>query len=261
MTANVLTALDAGDEFILGGSLGTCSPSVLEAYGELGLDFAFVDLEHGGVSPWDSQPLGNLARAGELAGVEPIVRLPSGDADAHGPRIRKVLDTGVRNVVIPRVRSVDEVEAAIDATYFTRDDGARGRRGVGATRSSRWGARLGGEGYLDDEDASVRLGVMIENPDIIDAFDDLLALPELGFVFIGNADLSHELGHPLAFDHPEVSDAIGDIEVAVAESDVALGGIYVDDVHAMVDRGYQILSLGSDFGAIYDYFGGRLDEV
>jgi len=250
----------AGSGGAVGGIAVSCSPDVIEIFGALDLDFAFVDLEHGGVSPFDADPLKDLARAADLAGVELVVRLPSGEPGAHPARIRKVLDTGVRNVLVPRVESVDAAAAAVDAARFRASDGSPGSRGIGSSRASLWGGDLDAE-FLSREDETAHVGVMIENDRIVDDLDDLVALPGLDFVFLGPGDLSHALGHPLEFDHPEVVDAVDEVEATVRDADVCLGGVFVHDAAEMLDRGYDLTVLGSDYGAVYGHLGAALSDL
>jgi len=250
----------AGAGGAVGGIAVSCSPDVLEIFGALGLDFAFVDLEHGGVSPFQAEPLKELARAADLAGIELVVRLPSGEPDAHPPRIRKVLDTGVRNVLVPRVESVDAAAAATEAARFSGSDGSPGERGIGSSRASRWGRDLDAD-FLAGEDRAVHVGVMIENERIVDRLDDLVALPGLDFVFLGPGDLSHALGHPLDYDHPDVVDAIAEVEATARDADVCLGGVFVHDPQEMLDRGYDLTVLGSDYGAVYEQLGADLSAL
>jgi len=245
----------------VGGFAVSCSPDVVEIFGHLGLDFAFVDLEHGGFSPWDGEPLKHLARTAEAAGIELVVRLPSGAPDAHPPLVRKVLDTGVRNVLLPRVESVEPVAAAIEAARFDAGDGTPGQRGIGSARASKWGRGLREDGFLAREDESVHVGAMIENDRIVEELDELLALPGLDFVFVGPGDLSHALGHPMAFDHPAVAETVEQVEAAVRASPVTLGGVFVHEADEMLDRGYQLVVLDSDYGAVYRGVEDRLADL
>ena len=98
--ANGLAAtIDAGG-VALGMLDNTYSPTVVEFCGELGLDFVWLDLEHGGPDPWDAGAIENLLRAAERTDIEPLVRLP----DTDPTPVRRALDLGVRNVFLPRVR-------------------------------------------------------------------------------------------------------------------------------------------------------------
>ncbi|WP_436935901.1 HpcH/HpaI aldolase family protein [Halovenus marina] len=249
------------DEVFVGAGVASASPTVVEIYGNLGMDFALLDLEHVGFSAWDSERLEALTRAADVVDIDLIVRIPSGDASSHPPLIRKVLDTGVRNVLVPRVSSREEVTAAVEAGYFYPDDGDPGERGFGGGRSSRWGPGMMEDGYIDREDDSVQIGIMVENRDAVEALDELLSVPGLGFAFTGPADLSHSLDHPLELDDPAVRDALRESERTIAASDVTLGSMFVDDVEASIERGNQLLILGSDYSALYDHYGELLDSV
>jgi 2-dehydro-3-deoxyglucarate aldolase len=82
---------------------------LVEVFGDLGLDFVWLDFEHTGPSAYDSKVFENLTRAAEGAGTELLVRTPSGDPEI----IRKILDTGVRNLLIPRIETAEEVKRAV----------------------------------------------------------------------------------------------------------------------------------------------------
>ena len=156
--------------------------------------------------------------------------------------------------------TVDAAEAAVDAARFRASDGSPGSRGIGSSRASLWGGDLDAE-FLSREDETAHVGVMIENDRIVDDLDDLVALPGLDFVFLGPGDLSHALGHPLEFDHPEVVDVVDEVEATVRDADVCLGGVFVHDAAEMLDRGYDLTVLGSDYGAVYGHLGAALSDL
>jgi 2-dehydro-3-deoxyglucarate aldolase len=112
--ANDLAAiLDDGDA-ALGILDNTYSPTLVEFYGELDLDFVWLDLEHGGPDPWDWSQLEDLLRAAERTDIELLVRLP----DTDPTLVRKALDLGVRNVFLPRVETAEEVRDAVRSARF-----------------------------------------------------------------------------------------------------------------------------------------------
>jgi len=55
-------AIEAG-ETVFGAATATYSPTVIEILGDVGLDYVWVDLEHGGPSPYDSTALVNSSSA------------------------------------------------------------------------------------------------------------------------------------------------------------------------------------------------------
>ncbi len=244
-----------GGGVVLGARSMLYSPTVIETYGYMGLDWVWLDFEHGGPSPYDSTLFEELTRAAELGGIELVVRLPGVDQFL----IRKVLDAGVRNLLIPRVDSAEEVREAVEATRFAYD-GAPGERGLATGRSKRWGMI---EDYVPNEEANVCLGVMIEKTTAVDELDDILAVPDLGFVFIGPSDLATQMGHPTEKGHPDVQAQIADVRDRCAASDVPLGGIShePEEVTKMVEHGYQIVRIGGELEAARETIGGRLETV
>ncbi|MFB6156273.1 MAG: HpcH/HpaI aldolase/citrate lyase family protein [Haloferacaceae archaeon] len=254
-TNRVRAALER-DEPAFGAAVSTFSPTLVESLGGTGLDFVWLDYEHDGPSPHDARLLNDLSRAADAAGVELLARLPG--TDPH--LVRKVLDAGVRNVLVPRVETAAEVREAARATRFDYD-GKPGERGMAQGRVTRWGSDY--EDYVAEEDGNVTLGAMIESATAVKNVDDILDVPELGFAFVGPGDLSVSLGHPGEKDHPEVREHVERIEAAVRDSDVALAGIREDPdaVAAAVEEGYRLLRVGRDLGAVRSVFGGRVDAI
>lgn len=247
----------ADDRTAVGARCVTGSPALIQAFADLGLDFAWVDLEHGGGSPMDADTLATVVWPAQAAGIDLLVRLPSGDPDV----IRKVLDAGIRTVLIPRVETADEVRRAVKAARFTYD-GDPGDRGVASSQASRWGADLD-EAFAEREDRETTVGVMVENTTAVDNLEEILAVPDLGFVFIGPADLSVAMGHPMAVDHPRVAESVETIRETCIDAEVPVGRIVsdADGAIAAVADGYSLLRIGGDVGAVRATLGARMDTI
>lgn len=247
--------LDDGDTAV--GVLSTIvHPNLVELYGGIGLDFVWLDLEHAGMAADDAERIENLARAADLAGIEVVLRLPTGDPSL----VRKCLDTGVRNVLVPRVETAAEVRRSVEAAHFSYD-GDVGDRGLAAVRANRWGENM--DTYTARSDREVRVGVMIETERALENLEEILAVDELGFAFIGPWDLSHSLGHPLEEDHEKVQAAIGAVEDACADAGIPIMGFVSDedDAAEKVEAGYQLLVAGSDVDTLRSAVGERMDAI
>ncbi|WP_158057975.1 HpcH/HpaI aldolase family protein [Halorussus halophilus] len=242
-TNELRRTLEAG-EVALGVLDNTYSPTLGEFYGELGLDFVWLDLEHAGPSPWDGERLDDLLRATDQTETELLVRLPAADPSL----VRKALDAGVRNVFVSRVETAEDAQRAIRASRFRYGD-SPGDRGFANPRASRWGQA---DDYVATEDEETLVGVTIESQTAVDNLDEILDVPELGFVFIGPLDLAVSLGHPGEPQHPDVEEKVEEIRQASLDADVPVGGLGfgMDDVNEKADTGYQLLNLGSTTGAI-----------
>ncbi|MDX1744567.1 MAG: aldolase/citrate lyase family protein, partial [Halobacteriales archaeon] len=160
----------------------------------------------------------------------------------------------------PRVETAAEVRRAVEASRFAYDGGP-GQRGVGSARGSSWGAAIDGP-WLDREDDTALVGIMFENTKALSNIDEILATPDLGFVFIGSNDLSVSLGCPLEFDHPDFVDALATIRDSCANAGVPYGqlGVSLRRAEETVAEGGQLVSVGSDLGAIRSHMDGELED-
>jgi 2-dehydro-3-deoxyglucarate aldolase len=251
--ANGLRAQFEAGEVALGVLDTTYSPTLVEFYGDLGLDFVWLDLEHGGPDPWDGPTIEDLLRAAERTGTELLVRLP----DTDPTLVRKALDLGVRTLFLPRVETAAEVEAAVRSARFSYD-GEPGDRGLGAPRAARWGLA---EEYVAGEDRETVVGTTVETREAVENIEEILAVPDLGFVFVGPFDLSVAYGHPGDVEHPDVQEAVETVRSAAIDADVPVGGLGfgMDDVNEKVADGYQLLHLGSTTGALQEAVEGWFD--
>ncbi len=246
------------DETLVGAACGTFSPTVVELLGSVGFDFVWLDFEHGGPSPYDSTVFEELTRAAETGGIELLVRLP----EPNPPLVRKVLDAGVRTILIPRVETAAELRQAVAAAYFSYE-GDVGDRGVGLGRTSEWEGYV--ESHIGGEDEQVLVGTMIENQTAVDNIEQILSVSKLGFVFVGPADLSMSLsgGEPLHTTADQLETAIERTRTACLDAEVPIGRIQNDpaDAREAIEQGYQIVRVGGDIGAIRSTLAERLEAV
>ncbi|WP_020222561.1 aldolase/citrate lyase family protein, partial [Halarchaeum acidiphilum] len=126
-------------------------------------------------------------------------------------------------------------------------------------RAARYGHA---DDYVGTEDEEVLVGVTIETAEAVENIDEILSVPELGFVFLGPNDLSVAYGSPGDLDDPEVEAAVETVREAAIERDVTVGGLTfgMDDAVAKVDDGYQLLHVGSTLGAVSGQFSGWREE-
>lgn len=253
-TNDLRDGLTAG-RTLLGATATTLSPTMIDVYGKLGLDYVWLDHEHIGPASADGRNFEWIARGAATAGIEPLVRVESGD----GHVVRKVLDAGIRSIVIPRVETAAEVRAAVEASRFDYD-GAPGERGFGTALASDWGDRP--DDYIAREDATVLVGVMLENESALANAEDILSVPGVGFGWVGPSDLSVSLGQPLDFDHPDVEAAIEAFLAAGRETGVPIGTSagYAGGVEPAIEDGYRLVTLGSEVGAARQVIGDALER-
>jgi 4-hydroxy-2-oxoheptanedioate aldolase len=104
-----------------------CEPALVETLGLLGFSLYILDTEHGPAGPREAEA---VARACEGAGILPLVRPRGPDPKL----ILQYLDAGMAGVMLPGVRSADDVRELVAAVKYP----PAGRRGIAAVRANRW---------------------------------------------------------------------------------------------------------------------------
>ena len=114
-------------------------------------------------------------------------------------QIKPVLDVGAAGVIVPLIRSAEDVRRAVAACLYP----PQGIRGFGPRRPSNYG-RLGGPEFCRAANEDVIVIVQIEHVDAVNDIDAILAVPGLTSVVIGPNDLAGSLGRMGEPEHPEV---------------------------------------------------------
>ena len=185
----------AADRWPVGTWIMSASPLVAEGVGHAGYDWGVVDMEH---TPLDLMEIIHLLQA--LAGTPlvPVVRVPWNDTVT----MKRVLDAGAPNVMVPNIRSAAEAREAVAWTRFPPE----GLRGVAS--STRAGNYTRYKDFLGRANDEIGLVLQIESREALDDLDAICRVPGVDAVFIGPSDLSAALGHRGQPGHPDVQAAI-----------------------------------------------------
>jgi 2-keto-3-deoxy-L-rhamnonate aldolase RhmA len=171
----------------------TTSPQVVELLGGCGLDFAVLDAEH---APFDRTSLDLALLAGRAAALPLFVRVP----DRAAATLLGVLDMGAAGVLVPHVDTAEQAQEVVAHCRYVGGD-----RGYSSSpRAAGYGA-LGMAAAIRAGDANVVM-CQIESVAAVDAAARIAAVPGVGGIFIGRADLALSMGLDSA-QHPRVSEA------------------------------------------------------
>jgi len=226
-------------ERLIGLWVSLASHVSTEIVGLANFDWLLIDSEH---SPNDiplmmqqlqvlqASPSAVIARAGWNDPVE----------------IKRLLDIGFYNLLIPFVESEEEARRAVAATRYP----PAGTRGVAlAQRGSNYGTVPDYHKHINDH---ICVLVQIESRKGLDALDDIAAVDGVDGIFIGPSDLSAALGHLGDSEHPEVQATIRDITARATAKGKAVGIIAPDNAIARryIDMGMHFVAVGSDQGCL-----------
>jgi 4-hydroxy-2-oxoheptanedioate aldolase len=233
--ANPLHRIWAAGGAALNGWIALPSPLAAEAMMQAGWDSVTIDLQHGTA---DYTDLLSLLPIIEKAGVVPLVRVPWLDEAA----IMRALDAGALGIIAPMIETEADARRLVAACLYP----PLGARSFGPIR-----ARLArGDSYGSVANGEIVPFAMIETRKAVDNLAEILAVPGLGGVYIGPADLSMACGFPPGFDReePEMLDLIVQILKRCTAAGLPCGLHCGSPTYAarMVSKGFALLTVGSD---------------
>jgi 4-hydroxy-2-oxoheptanedioate aldolase len=225
----------AAGEPTVGTFLGTASPVVAEVCAAAGVDWLLLDLEHGAGG---EEQVRAVVPAAAGYGVPTVVRVES----AARVRIGRVLDLGAAGVMLPRLDSAGDVEAAVRHLRYP----PRGDRGVATyNRACRFGLDVGALDRAADEVLGI---VQIESARAVDEADKIAAIDGVDVLFVGPRDLSHDLGVPGDLTAPAYRAALDRVRAAAQQHGKACGLLVTDGAVAAARHaeGWTFVTIGSD---------------
>ena len=107
----------AAGTMCFGSGITLADPAIAEVLGPVS-DFFWIDLEH---SPLSLESVVAHLIAARAVGVPGIVRVPISEPWF----IKRVIDSGASGIIVPQVRTADEVKRVVDACRY-RPQGDRG---------------------------------------------------------------------------------------------------------------------------------------
>jgi 2-keto-3-deoxy-L-rhamnonate aldolase RhmA len=224
--------------------VGTCitfvDPTVTEALTRV-LDFVWIDMEH---NPLTLERVQGHIMATKGTETTPLVRVPANDPVL----IKPVLDIGAAGVIVPLVKTADDVRLAVSACKYPPE----GVRGFGPRRPSGFGAR-GGPDFCKAANQTIITIVQIEQAEALRNLAEILAVPGLTSIVVGPNDLAASLGYTGQPRHPEVLRAIESVIAQARTANVPMGIAVGDDPDLLVewvDKGVNWLAVAADYGLL-----------
>jgi len=217
----------------------SCSNVTAEVIAGAGYDWILIDTEH---APNELPMVVSQLQA--LAGgtAVPVVRPAWNDVVL----IKRLLDVGAQNLLVPYVQTVTEARAAVAAVRYP----PHGVRGVAVLhRANRFG-RV--KDYFTRASEEICLLLQIETRAALKNLDEIAAVEGVDGLFIGPSDLAAALGHLGNNGHPEVRAAIEDAVRRIRKADKAAGILapLEADARHWLSEGCTVVAVGSDVGLL-----------
>lgn len=214
------------------------SPITTEVLGYAGFDWLLLDGEH---APNDVLSFIPQLMALKGSPSAPIVRPAWNDVVL----IKRLLDIGFYNFLIPFVEDEEQAKKAVAATRYPPE----GVRGVSVSHRSNEFATV--TDYFQKINQNITVIAQIENQKSVDNLDKILAVDGIDAVFVGPSDLSAGLGYFGQPKHPEVQKVIKHV-FDTAKKQGKASGILAPveaDARQYLAMGATFVGVGSDLGA------------
>lgn len=223
-------------DLMLGTWVGTIDPMIIEAMASSAVEFLVIDGEHGALGRQGILLSLIAARAG---GARTLVRV-GGDDPVH---VMEALDNGADGVIVPRVRSVADVERAVDLCKYP----PVGSRGFGPRQAG--GYYRHEDRYLEEANTSTTLLVQIETAEAYADIDGILAVEGLDGVLVGRNDLALSMGLPRDHEDPQLLQIVKDVLGRARDRGMVraiAAGIDPLAPAALRDLGANVVAAGAD---------------
>lgn len=211
------------------------SPTLVELLCGLGFDWVLIDTEH---SPSEMADVIEQLRVLEGHDVGAVVR----PAWSDRTQIKRLLDAGARNLLIPSVDTAQEAAAAVSYTRYPPE----GLRGVsGSSRAAGYGQY---PDYLRRAAEEICLLVQIETTTALQNIAEIAAVPGVDGIFIGPADLAASLGHLGDAQHPDVQQAVNEAFRLLQSLDKPRGYLTLNGAEAKnrMRQGIEMVGVATD---------------
>lgn len=224
-------------EPIVGSWLSIGHSAVAEVMAMMEFDFILIDMEHTTISLDTAQQLVHAIEATDTVTV-PIIRVPENDS----VWIQRVLDIGVKNIMVPKVDTADEALSIVDSVQYPPD----GNRGIAGSRATGYGINF--EEYVSSVNDNILTIAQIETKDGIDNAASIADTDGIDALFVGPADLSGALDRFGQRDSKEFVDAVDSIIETAQDREVPAGTFSVgaDAIRLRIDQGFDFIIAGKD---------------
>jgi len=224
-------------ERLIGCWCSLASPISTEVLGVAGFDWLLLDGEH---SPNDPLTFIPQLMALKDSVSAPVVRPSSNNM----VEIKRLLDAGFYNFLIPFVESAADASRAVAATRYP----PQGVRGVSVSqRGNKYGSVAD---YFKLANDNVAVMVQIESRAGVAAVAEIAAVDGVDGIFIGPSDLAAGFGHLGNASHPEVQEAIALVFDAAKAAGKPTGILtpVEADARRYMELGASFVAVGSDLG-------------
>lgn len=228
---------------VFGMTVCSGNPAVIEMMAKCGLDFAFIDTEH---NPRSVGECTELVLAARVYGISPLLRVTKPDE----VEIRKALEIGAEGVIIPHIKTVEEMKVCVKGAKFP----PLGRRGIDiGVRSDCYGLETYEDSdyrhYSNDTELVIP---MLEDFEFVDNIEELMSIPGIDAINFGPADLSNSIDQFNGYDmdHGYVGESLSKLRTEAERRGIGImapAGRTAKSAQNLIDKGVTMVIMSSDY--------------
>ncbi len=215
---------------------------VTNVVSKAGLDFTIADMEHGILT---FETIQSMVFAAHSENKKIFVRVPAIDE----VWVLRALDTGCDGIVFPQVTCADMVKDIIRLSFFP-PQGCRGFNPYVAAG----GYTGAGQQMVAKENARIAIIVILEGKEILEQIEEILSYPEVDVIYIGQYDLSADLGIPGDVNNQKVVQIMKEAVCKIRSAGKRAGcmGQGVSDAIEYINMGFNFITYKVDTGVLFE---------
>ena len=226
-------------KLLIGCWSSLASPVTAEILGLAGFDWLLMDGEH---APNEATTFVTQLMALKDSISAPVVRPPWNDP----VMLKRLLDIGFYNFLIPLVGTAEEAQRAVGATRYP----PQGFRGISvAQRSNKYGTV---KDYFKEVNDNICMLVQIESKEGIDNIDAICEVEGVDGIFIGPSDFSAAVGYLGQPNHPDVQSGMKHVmdRAKAHKKPIGILAPVEADARRYIEMGATFVAVGSDLGVL-----------
>jgi 4-hydroxy-2-oxoheptanedioate aldolase len=236
--SRILDKIRAGKKAIT-YKLNLSCPRAAEIAALAGFDGIWICQEH---VPTDHATMEAQILAAKAHDCDTIVRV------AKGPysNFIRPLEADAAAIMVPHLMSLAEAREIAHTTRFR----PVGLRPVDGGNADGLYCRLPMTEYLRFMNENRLVIVQIEDPEPLAELDAICQVPGIDMIFFGPGDVSHAIGHPGEFDHPEIHRVRRLVVETAHKYGKFAGTVSAPSLEQCYDEGFDLVNCGADVAAI-----------
>jgi len=236
----------------IGSWLQIGNPEFTSMMIQSGFDFLVIDMEHGSISEGD---LPTILQVFKGTNCTPMVRVANNDSIF----IRRALDLGAKGIIVPGVKSKEDVIKAENAIYYP----PKGERGIGYSKANNYGK--GFKEYFESSNNDILFIVQIEHGVAVKNIDEIFSSKNIDSYIIGPYDLTGSMGIVGEFDNPDYVQNLDIIKKSAVKNRIR-SGIHVvnpeiNQLNTAINEGYEFIAYSTDALLLYERCANDLKSI